>query len=177
MKWQKKSPNQETGSGNRGHLKVLKDIKLVLNEHEWHSESFRINLTSFKASRGPIFPKPVSWLRLFFRSSLQQTCSNSALSCLGLKDFCNLTQELCMLCMDSPVVHHLSPNIHTRQWDCISHKTFPFFVFHHHSFLSISSKKSSLNTSKLLNMNNNSCTKLYVLSTVNVQMNIGWLGK
>ena len=166
MKWQKKSPNQETGSGNRGHLKVLKDIKLVLNEHEWHSESFRINLTSFKASRGPIFPKPVSWLRLFFRSSLQQTCSDTI---WGLQIF--------MLCMDSPVVHHLSPNIHTRQWDCISHKTFPFFVFHHHSFLSICSKKSSLNTSKLLNMNNNSCTKLYVLSTVNVQMNIGWLGK
>ena len=30
----KKSPNQETGLGNRGHLKVLFDTKLVLNEHE-----------------------------------------------------------------------------------------------------------------------------------------------
>ena len=26
----KKSPNQETGLGNRGHLKVLNDTKLVL---------------------------------------------------------------------------------------------------------------------------------------------------
>ena len=31
----KKSPNQETGLGNWGHLKVFNDIKLVLNEHEW----------------------------------------------------------------------------------------------------------------------------------------------
>ena len=29
----KKSPNQETGFGNRGHLKVMNDTKLVLNEH------------------------------------------------------------------------------------------------------------------------------------------------
>ena len=33
-KWQKKSPNQEIDLGNRGHLKVLNDTKLVLNEHE-----------------------------------------------------------------------------------------------------------------------------------------------
>ena len=30
----KKSPCQETGLGNRGHLKVLNHTKLVLNEHE-----------------------------------------------------------------------------------------------------------------------------------------------
>ena len=30
----KKSPNQETGLGNRGRLKVLNDTKLALNEHE-----------------------------------------------------------------------------------------------------------------------------------------------
>ena len=28
-----KIPNQETGLGNRGRLKVLNDTKLVLNEH------------------------------------------------------------------------------------------------------------------------------------------------
>ena len=28
----KKSPNQETGLGNRGHLKVLNDAKLILND-------------------------------------------------------------------------------------------------------------------------------------------------
>ena len=33
-KKRQKSPNQETGLGNRGHLKVLNDTKLVLNEHE-----------------------------------------------------------------------------------------------------------------------------------------------
>ena len=33
-KWQKKSPNQETGLGNRGRLKVLNDTKLFLNEYE-----------------------------------------------------------------------------------------------------------------------------------------------
>ena len=32
-KWQK-NPHQETGSGNRGRLKVLNDTKLVLNELE-----------------------------------------------------------------------------------------------------------------------------------------------
>ena len=30
-KLQNKSPNQETGLGNRGHLKVLKDTKLLLD--------------------------------------------------------------------------------------------------------------------------------------------------
>ena len=33
-KKRQKSPNQETGLGNRGRLKVLYDTKLVLNEHE-----------------------------------------------------------------------------------------------------------------------------------------------
>ena len=30
----KKSPYHGTGLGNRGHLKVLNDTKLILNEHE-----------------------------------------------------------------------------------------------------------------------------------------------
>ena len=33
-KKRQKSPNQETGFDNRGHLKLLNDTKLVLNEHE-----------------------------------------------------------------------------------------------------------------------------------------------
>ena len=33
-KKRQKSPNQETGLGNRGHLKVLKNTKLILIEHE-----------------------------------------------------------------------------------------------------------------------------------------------
>ena len=34
-KKRQKSPGQETDLGNRGRLKVLNDIKLVLNEYEW----------------------------------------------------------------------------------------------------------------------------------------------
>ena len=34
MEEAKKSPNQETVLGNRGHLKVLNDTKLFINEHE-----------------------------------------------------------------------------------------------------------------------------------------------
>ena len=52
----KKSPNQETGLGNRGRLKVLNDTKLVLNEHE-------------------LFINPVSCPGLFC-CFLQQDCSN-----------------------------------------------------------------------------------------------------
>ena len=53
-KWQK-SPNQETGLGNRGRLKVLNDTKFVLNKHEEFPYSFRINLVSFKTFRPPIY--------------------------------------------------------------------------------------------------------------------------
>ena len=31
-KKRQKSPNQETGLGNRGHMKVLNDIKLIPND-------------------------------------------------------------------------------------------------------------------------------------------------
>ena len=31
----KKSPNQETGLGNRGHLKVLNDTKFVVTKLTW----------------------------------------------------------------------------------------------------------------------------------------------
>ena len=70
--WQK-SPNQETGFGNRGLLKVLSDKKLKLGVHNWCS--FRNNLVSFRTFRLPLFPKPVSWLGLFFAAS----CINIAL--------------------------------------------------------------------------------------------------
>ena len=33
-KKRQKSPNQETGLGRRGRLKVLNDTKLVINEHD-----------------------------------------------------------------------------------------------------------------------------------------------
>ena len=47
----------------------MNDTKLVPNEHEWPTESFRINLVSFRASRGPLLYKPVSWLGPFFAVS------------------------------------------------------------------------------------------------------------
>ena len=61
----KKGPNQETGLGNRGHMKVQNDIKLILNNQGGHSCSFRTNLVSFRTFRCPLFPKPVSWFGLF----------------------------------------------------------------------------------------------------------------
>ena len=59
-----KSPNQETGFGNRGHLKVLK-LNWSLMIKGGHSYSFRTNLVSFRTFRYPLFPKTVSWLGLF----------------------------------------------------------------------------------------------------------------
>ena len=51
-------------------FKVLKDTSnLVLNKHDWPPLSFRIHLVSFRYSRGPLFPNPVSWLGLFFAIS------------------------------------------------------------------------------------------------------------
>ena len=46
-KKRQKRPNQETGLGNRGRLKVLNDTKLFLNEPTIHNQ-FRINLVSFR---------------------------------------------------------------------------------------------------------------------------------
>ena len=71
----KKSPNQETDLGNRGHLKVLNDTKLFLNVHELPLLSLRINLVSFRTFRHPLFPKPVSWLGLFFATSYSKTAA------------------------------------------------------------------------------------------------------
>ena len=51
-KWEK-SPNQETGLGNRGHLKVLNNTNMMTN------------LVSFRTLRRPLFTKPVSWLGYF----------------------------------------------------------------------------------------------------------------
>ena len=49
------SPNQETGLGNGGPL----EAKLILNNYKSFLCSFRINLASIRASRGPLLPKPV----------------------------------------------------------------------------------------------------------------------
>ena len=58
-KKRQKSLNQETGEGNRGHLKVLNNTKLILNVVT------HAHLVSFRTFRRPLFPKLVSWLGLF----------------------------------------------------------------------------------------------------------------
>ena len=59
-KWQK-SLNQETGLGNRGHLKVLNNTKLVLNDH--------LGLIWY-------YSEQVSWLGFFLRFLQQDGSSN-----------------------------------------------------------------------------------------------------
>ena len=46
-KKQQKSPNQEAGLGNRGHLKILNGTKLVLDGKGNQSDKFKIILESF----------------------------------------------------------------------------------------------------------------------------------
>ena len=59
----KKSPIQENGLWNTGHLN---DTKLVLNEHQ---RVTHLNLASFRASKFPLFHRPVSWLGVCFTVS------------------------------------------------------------------------------------------------------------
>ena len=87
-KWEKKNPNQETGFGNRGRLKVLNGTKLALNEHEWplnhlgsiwyHSEPFSffpnqslgwdIFAASFSKTALPIRMWIIGWIMISFRA-------------------------------------------------------------------------------------------------------------
>ena len=67
---QKKVPSKKLAWGT-GRLN-LNDTKLI------HSCSFRTNLVSFRTFRRPLFPKPISWLRLFYRF-LQQHGSSRAI--------------------------------------------------------------------------------------------------
>jgi hypothetical protein len=60
-KWQK-SPGQETDLGNRGCLKVLNDTKLIINDLEGNSCSFRYDS---EPSDIPYSPKPLSCPGLF----------------------------------------------------------------------------------------------------------------
>ena len=44
---------------NRGLLKILNDIKLILDDQGNHLDSYTISLKSFRSFRGPLFPKSV----------------------------------------------------------------------------------------------------------------------
>ena len=78
----KKSPNQETGFGNKGHMKVQNDIKIILNDQwshahlgtnwyhsePWYCSGLSEHITERPYSNQPapsLFSKPVSWLGLF----------------------------------------------------------------------------------------------------------------
>ena len=54
---------------NRGPLKILNGIKLILDDQGNHLDSYAINLESFRSFRGPLFRKPVTGQELFFAVS------------------------------------------------------------------------------------------------------------
>ena len=69
-----------------GHLKDLKDSKLILNESKLFPWSSRICLVPFRTFRGPLFPKPVTGQRLFLAVSHSKLAlSNSWRLCLILQ--------------------------------------------------------------------------------------------
>ena len=55
----KKSSWPVTCLGTRGPLKIMNCIKLILDDHVKHSDSFRIYFESFRSLRGTLLPKPV----------------------------------------------------------------------------------------------------------------------
>ena len=54
-----------TGLWNRGHLKILNGIKLILDDQGNHLDSYTITLESIRSFRGPLFRKPVTGQELF----------------------------------------------------------------------------------------------------------------
>jgi hypothetical protein len=68
-KQQKKSSWPVTGLWNRGPLKILNGIKLILDDQGNHLDSYTISLESFRSFRGPLFCKPVTGQKLFFAVS------------------------------------------------------------------------------------------------------------
>ena len=54
-----------TGLWNRGPLKILNGIKLILDDQGNHLDSYTISLESFRSFRGPLFRKPVTGHELF----------------------------------------------------------------------------------------------------------------
>ena len=65
----KNSSRPVTSFGNKGPLKVLNGIKLILDDHGNNLDSFRISSESFRSFRGPLLHKPVNVQELFFAVS------------------------------------------------------------------------------------------------------------
>ena len=75
--------NQKTGLGNRRHLKVLNDTKLVLNEHEWPPQSFILGSIWYHSESSDVSYLPNQFLALeFFATSCSKTALNKL--CLTL---------------------------------------------------------------------------------------------
>ena len=70
----KKSSWSVTVLWNRGPLKILNGIKLILDDQGNLLDSYTINLESFRSLRGPLFRKLV---RTYFCCFLQQTGSST----------------------------------------------------------------------------------------------------
>ena len=99
----KYSSRPVTGLGNKGLLKVLNGTKLILDNHGYSLDSFRISLESFRFFRGPLLPKPVTGQELFFATSY----SKLALK-LDVKDnlipFYNASEQLSIPLYKLPLV-------------------------------------------------------------------------
>ena len=65
----KKSSWPVTSFWNRGPLKILNGIKLILDDQGNHLDPYTISLESFRSFRGPLFHKPVPGQELFFAVS------------------------------------------------------------------------------------------------------------
>ena len=65
-KQQKKSSCLVTGFWNRGPLKILNGIELILDDQGNHLDSNTISLESFRYFRVPLFCKTVTGQELFF---------------------------------------------------------------------------------------------------------------
>ena len=77
----KKQQKKVTGLWNRGPLKILNGIKLILDGQGNHLDSYAISLESFRSLRGSLFRKPVTGQELFFavsysKPALRAYCPN-----------------------------------------------------------------------------------------------------
>ena len=75
-KKQQKSSWPVTSLWNRGPLKILNGMKLILDDQGNHLDPCTLSLESFRSFRGPLFRKPVTGQELFC-CFLQQTGSNA----------------------------------------------------------------------------------------------------
>ena len=58
-----------SGLWNRGPLKILNGIKLILDDWGNHLDSYTISLESFRSFRSPLFCKPLTGQELFLAVS------------------------------------------------------------------------------------------------------------